>query len=1250
MGIGPSRPHASSPPIPHPSIGSTAFPLLPRLEDMDEPPHCSDELHSLTAILNNPTHPQSDLPLLPLNPPPLPWSDKDLSLHSLSADISSLHKQLLKFEANHGSGTFITPSEDESSADERRAADQLRVCLSAVPARFFRDEVDCIEEAFAFIRDGSQDEAGLLLEESKRLNGRTDSKPASPVPSLPMSPPPGQRGASQYDPKTLMYTRGPLVQQPAAVTKTASAPAPVSNIAPSIPAPYPPPAPTSSPPSPSPAPSTSRSFLSYIASAFSSTPVPSFQLPAPSSTSTFLSSRRFASLSLSPDEEHRAAQLNASLSSYLDTLEVTLTSQIQLRSASFFSSLLTINALNSDITATIAHIAAIRQHIDTTQDKLTSSGLTLLRKLIRRQRSVEVTSIVERLLVLRRGVARCRQLLDAADYASVLGLMHKLRLNMWDDRMKGVKLMEGMDNELTRVRDDMKQTLIAAFIRLVVEGRMEEDELDIDDEKEQTAEETSAGGEARKSDENTMETETETSKTKVERVVSRELREEEQEKLFLLSQCLYHLDGMTAAMERYDEQLMTSIQSRVQRYLRKAAGLPEEPVDDRVQLHVTVHGSQSSSRAASVTSSVASSPASHSTNPFDDFSPTPTQSSPNASSSPSIGSPAPPAPAAASPVKERLFSQALSAILPTARMANTASPVGSPRFPTAPSAAAVPEAVPASLNPFASPVSTAAPSPPSVDVNAALTRYLSGLSSSEYCEFLRGLFRVVLDGLHRVMNVRSVVVEAVVSIPTQLFLTAREINPQYTDDKPPPSLAETSAAITAAFSSLLTSSAEWSHKECARIVLLRQAELQLPALTSLQSLLISFVSESESLTHSPVSAVRSCMSSLSSSYLAAFHSFHVSSLTATLGKEQWTRVDVPREFQAMVDSKYAKKVAAINDSQPYAAPASSPSPPPTPVVPLSADPSTPSSSPSPAPNGQQRTDSVLAARVFFVEGVAVDGTSQFDKYPVVGSVLALLHSVSLYLDLASQLPTCAADVSERLHVLLSTFSSRVYSLILGAGAQKSAGLATITTTHLALCAQSIGFVLTQLPIICGLLPLPATAPPSSSNSAPSANLSTLTKEYSSHQRDVMTKLESIMNGLADTAFKKVVEALRIDSNATVAAPVVPSHAHSSSEVDGESVDGSLKTLMGQTKSLNASLSPVLSAEQRRLIFTHLCTSYCHMFTQHVKARLDLSRDSVRQRAGNAASYMVKQLYLLPGQDIQACRDIAQLLHIADIDI
>ena len=1255
VGIGPSRPHALSPPQPHPSIGSTAFPLLPRLEDMDELPHCSEELHSLTAILNNPTHPQAELTPLPLNPPPLPWSDKDLSLHSLSADLSTLHTQLQKFEANHGAGTFITLAEDDPSAEERRAAEQLRECLATVPARFFRDEVDCIEEAFAFIRDGTEDEAGLLLAESKRMNGRADSKPSSPVPSLPTSPPAG-RGASQYDPKTLMYTRGPPLQQPAAAIKAAPAPTPAPTTAPSTPAPYPPPPPTSSP---TPAPSTTRSFLSYITSAFSSTPAPAFQVPTLPANPNFLSSRRFASLSLSPDEEHRAAQLNASLSSYLDTLEVTLTSQIQLRSSSFFSSLFTINALNSDTTATIAHIASIREHIDTTQDKLTASGLTLLRRLIRRQRSAEVMAIVERLLVLRRGVARCRQLLDAGEYASVLVLMHKLRLSMWDDRMRSVKLIDGMDNELARVRADMKQTISNAFVRLVVEGKLEDDDNDSVNERERAAAEAgAAAGEERKVDGDTVEAAS--SKSKAESVVDRELREEEQEKLFLLSQCLYHLDATGAAMERYSEQLLAALQSRVLRYLRAAAGISEEEADDKTQLHVTVHGSQSSSPATSVASSASSSPVHHSTNPFDELCPTPSQSSPTASPSSIITSPAPAAPVTASPVKERLFSQALSAILPTARVAN-ASHVGSPRFPTAPSVTAgATEPVPAPLNPSASFVSSTlatASSLPSSDLNSALTRHLSGLSASAYCDFLRGLFRIVLDGLHRVLNVRSVVVAAVVSIPTQLFLTTRDITPQYTDDQPPATLAETSAAITATFSSLLVSCTDWSHKECARILLLRPAEQRLPALSSLLSLLTSFISESESLTHSPVSAVRSCMSSLSSSYLTSFHSFHVSSLTATLSKEQWTRVDVPREFQAMVDSKYARKVATIHDTQPYTAatPSPSSSPPPTAaaVSLSSADAIASSSSPTAAPNGHHRAESVLGARVFFVESVAADGSSQFDKYPVVGSVLALLHSVSLYLDLASQLPMCAAEVSERLHLLLTTFSGRVYALILNAEAQKSAGLTTITTTQLALCAQCIGFVLTQLSVICGLLPPPAFTTPASSNPAqspPPPSLTALTKEYSAHQRELMTKLESIMNGIADAAFKKVVEALRLDTNVAVAAPVAFSLSHSNSDLDGPIVDDRLKTLMGQTKSLNTTLTPVLSVEQRRLIFTHLCTSYCHMFTQHVKARLDLSRDTVRQRAGSAASYMVKQLYSLPGQDIQACRDIAQLLHIADIDV
>lgn len=81
------------------------------------------------------------------------------------------------------------------------------------------------------------------------------------------------------------------------------------------------------------------------------------------------------------------------------------------------------------------------------------------------------------------------------------------------------------------------------------------------------------------------------------------------------------------------------------------------------------------------------------------------------------------------------------------------------------------------------------------------------------------------------------------------------------------------------------------------------------------------------------------------------------------------------------------------------------------------------------------------------------------NYTTVGTVLILIQLVSEYCVCASNLPSLAPTVGRNLADLLRTFNSRCCQLVLGAGALRTAGLKTITSTNLALTSRSLQLVL-----------------------------------------------------------------------------------------------------------------------------------------------------------------------------------------------
>lgn len=84
-------------------------------------------------------------------------------------------------------------------------------------------------------------------------------------------------------------------------------------------------------------------------------------------------------------------------------------------------------------------------------------------------------------------------------------------------------------------------------------------------------------------------------------------------------------------------------------------------------------------------------------------------------------------------------------------------------------------------------------------------------------------------------------------------------------------------------------------------------------------------------------------------------------------------------------------------------------------------------------------------------------------YVTAGTVLILIRLVIEYCVCAYDLQLLASVIGRNLSELLRTFNSRSCQLVLGAGALRTAGLKTITSTNLALASRSLQLVLWMIP-------------------------------------------------------------------------------------------------------------------------------------------------------------------------------------------
>ncbi|ORY40384.1 Vps54-domain-containing protein [Rhizoclosmatium globosum] len=219
------------------------------------------------------------------------------------------------------------------------------------------------------------------------------------------------------------------------------------------------------------------------------------------------------------------------------------------------------------------------------------------------------------------------------------------------------------------------------------------------------------------------------------------------------------------------------------------------------------------------------------------------------------------------------------------------------------------------------------------------------------------------------------------------------------------------------------------------------------------------------------------------SFLNHFHDERSKQIVIVIENEQWSRAEVPIDFQKSgalaVEKKKAAKAAAGED--------------------------------------EEFDDEELSALVFAHKEAAAAASADelvARNFTVAGCVLLLTKMLTEYLQGVENMPSLATEVLNKTLDLLKVFNSRICQVILGAGATKSAGLKNINAGHIAplltsaisLTAQSLGAVIGYIPHLKAAIE--HHLPPKQHNLL--VDFDRILKDYKEHQTALYDKLVTIM--------------------------------------------------------------------------------------------------------------------------------------------
>lgn len=267
-------------------------------------------------------------------------------------------------------------------------------------------------------------------------------------------------------------------------------------------------------------------------------------------------------------------------------------------------------------------------------------------------------------------------------------------------------------------------------------------------------------------------------------------------------------------------------------------------------------------------------------------------------------------------------------------------------------------------------------------------------------------------------------------------------------------------------------------------------------------------------------SIRGILHSQAKAFIDCQHDSRASKIMAVLDQETWVEIDVPDEFQSIINTLFPldalssgdpngveednsnsyHDLATNNDARPMADTGQS-----------NAEHNveqTDSTDESKKPNrghskslesiSTEKDQKKSASQPLFYKGVG---------YHMVNCGLILLKMLSEYIDMNNLLPALSSEVVHRVVEILKYFNTRTCQLVLGAKAMQVSGLKSITSKHLALASQVISFIHAIIPEIRQILFLKV---PENRKLLLLSEIDRVAQDYKVHRDEIHTKLVQIM--------------------------------------------------------------------------------------------------------------------------------------------
>ncbi|KAA8915690.1 hypothetical protein TRICI_002161 [Trichomonascus ciferrii] len=367
------------------------------------------------------------------------------------------------------------------------------------------------------------------------------------------------------------------------------------------------------------------------------------------------------------------------------------------------------------------------------------------------------------------------------------------------------------------------------------------------------------------------------------------------------------------------------------------------------------------------------------------------------------------------------------------------------------------------------------------DKSRALTTLLYEMSPEEAEVMVCGIYTTLSELFRRLLTQQKILLDITSSVSSSM---------------PPIDLND-----------LLNNVVETSQKRMVKVLNARRnqtARLGLQEFFNFYSLNAMFLSECESICGEPGVDLRACVSGQIKTFLNIFHRDRCGELKNAMEKDHWKEIEITKEFQSLVDTIVS---CGSKDPEEWSG-----------ILRVILTKPTITESDTNDDNNENGNDTnndktnddnretndandkpsstKKLPRNVFVEN---------NSFIIANAARNTIEACEGYLKLCVVLPHLSSDIIKNLNELIQLFNTTSNDLILGTGAVRSAGLKHITAKHLALCHESLNFMIHLLPHITDL------SKRHCSISTDVSKLDTTKQELTNHMEEIQSKMISLMS-------------------------------------------------------------------------------------------------------------------------------------------